>query len=160
LPFPKPENSSWQGFHKATSRLREPHFSRRASLHVFLRSIQPASYGERLTLLLTCAACSVEPEHFPVAKGGHMNFLIWLVIGGLIGAIASLVMKAETQPVKAQDLVAGMLGALIGGWLLAPLFGIGTISHGDFSISSLFVSFLGALLLLMAINFYRTRRTH
>ena len=86
-----------------------------------------------------------------------MNFLVWLVIGGAIGSIASLVLKAEAQPVKVLDLAAGIFGALLGGWLLAPLFGIGTIRHSDFSIASLFTSFLGALLLLMAINFSRNR---
>ncbi|HEV7618736.1 MAG TPA: GlsB/YeaQ/YmgE family stress response membrane protein [Burkholderiaceae bacterium] len=44
---------------------------------------------------------------------------------------------------------------MLGGWLLAPLLGTGTINQNDFSISSLFVSFLGALVLLMVVNLLR-----
>jgi len=47
-----------------------------------------------------------------------------------------------------------------GGLLLAPLFGTGTINQSDFSIGSLFVSFLGAIILLAIVNFFRRRRAH
>ena len=48
---------------------------------------------------------------------------------------------------------------VIGGLLLAPLFGTGTINQSDFSVGSLFVSFLGAVILLAIVNFFRRRRT-
>jgi uncharacterized membrane protein YeaQ/YmgE (transglycosylase-associated protein family) len=44
---------------------------------------------------------------------------------------------------------------LLGCWLLAPLFGTGTINQNDFSISSLLVSFLGAVVLLAIVNLVR-----
>ena len=47
------------------------------------------------------------------------------------------------------------IGALLGGWLLAPLFGTGTINQGDFSLSGLLVSFLGAVILLAIVNLVR-----
>jgi uncharacterized membrane protein YeaQ/YmgE (transglycosylase-associated protein family) len=50
------------------------------------------------------------------------------------------------------------VGAFLGGLLLAPLFGTGTINQSDFSIGSLFVSFLGAIILLAIVNFFRRRR--
>jgi uncharacterized membrane protein YeaQ/YmgE (transglycosylase-associated protein family) len=84
-----------------------------------------------------------------------MNFLIWIVIGGIIGWLASLVMKTDAQQGMILNVVVGIIGALLGGWLLAPLFGTGTINQNDFSISSLFVSFLGALVLLMVVNLFR-----
>jgi uncharacterized membrane protein YeaQ/YmgE (transglycosylase-associated protein family) len=84
-----------------------------------------------------------------------MNFLIWIVIGGIIGWLASLVMKTDAQQGMILNVVVGIVGALLGGWLLAPLFGTGTINQNDFSISSLFVSFLGALVLLMVVNLFR-----
>jgi uncharacterized membrane protein YeaQ/YmgE (transglycosylase-associated protein family) len=98
---------------------------------------------------------------FPAAKGEiAMNFIVWIAIGGVIGWLAGLVMKTDAQPGMLLNVAVGIAGALLGGWLLAPLFGTGTISQDDFSISSLFVSFLGALLFLMAVNFLRGRRLH
>ena len=84
-----------------------------------------------------------------------MNFLIWIVVGGIIGWLASLVMKTDAQQGMLLNVVVGIVGALLGGWLLAPLLGTGTINQNDFSISSLFVSFLGALVLLMVVNLLR-----
>jgi uncharacterized membrane protein YeaQ/YmgE (transglycosylase-associated protein family) len=88
-------------------------------------------------------------------KEMKMNFLIWIVVGGIIGWLASLVMKTDAQQGMFLNVVVGIVGALLGGWLLAPLLGTGTINQNDFSISSLFVSFLGAVVLLMVVNFLR-----
>lgn len=87
-----------------------------------------------------------------------MNFLIWIVIGGLLGWIASMVMKTDAQQGMFLNIVVGIVGAFLGGWLLAPLFGTGTINQNDFSISSLIVSFLGSVILLMVVNFFRRGR--
>jgi uncharacterized membrane protein YeaQ/YmgE (transglycosylase-associated protein family) len=46
----------------------------------------------------------------------------------------------------------------LGGWLLSPLFGSGTINADDFSVSSLLVSFLGAVILLAIVNLLRRGR--
>lgn len=87
-----------------------------------------------------------------------MNFIIWIVIGGVIGWLASLVMKTDAQQGMLLNVIVGIIGALLGGWFLAPLFGTGTINSNDFSIASLFVSFLGALILLMVVNLFRRGR--
>jgi uncharacterized membrane protein YeaQ/YmgE (transglycosylase-associated protein family) len=44
---------------------------------------------------------------------------------------------------------------LLGGWLLAPLFGTGTINQNDFSLGSLIVSLLGAVVLLAVVNLFQ-----
>ncbi|GAC1407036.1 MAG: GlsB/YeaQ/YmgE family stress response membrane protein [Burkholderiaceae bacterium] len=84
-----------------------------------------------------------------------MNFIIWIVIGGILGWLASLVMKTDAQQGLILNIVVGIVGALLGGWLLAPLLGTGTINQNDFSVSSLLVSFLGAIILLAIVNLVR-----
>jgi len=84
-----------------------------------------------------------------------MNFIIWIVVGGILGWLASLVMRTDAQQGLLLNVVVGIVGALLGGWLLAPLFGTGTINQNDFSISSLLVSFLGAVILLAIVNLLR-----
>ena len=84
-----------------------------------------------------------------------MNFIIWIVIGGLIGWAASIVMKTDAQQGVVLNVVVGIVGALVGGWLLSPLFGAGTINQNDFSLASLVVSLLGAIVLLAVVNLLR-----
>lgn len=84
-----------------------------------------------------------------------MNFIIWLVIGGLIGWVASMIMKTDAQQGVFLNIVVGIVGAMLGGWLIAPLFGTGTINSNDFSIAGMAVSLLGAIVLLALVNFLR-----
>jgi uncharacterized membrane protein YeaQ/YmgE (transglycosylase-associated protein family) len=87
-----------------------------------------------------------------------MNLIIWLVIGGILGWLASIVMKTDNQQGIILNVIVGIVGAFLGGLLLAPLFGTGTINQSDFSLGSLFVSFLGAIILLAIVNFFRRGR--
>jgi len=89
-----------------------------------------------------------------------MNFIIWLVVGGIVGWLASLVMKTDAQQGIVLNVVVGIVGALLGGWLLSPLFGLGTINQDNFSIGALFISFLGAVILLAIVKLlFRSRGT-
>jgi uncharacterized membrane protein YeaQ/YmgE (transglycosylase-associated protein family) len=88
-----------------------------------------------------------------------MSFIIWLVIGGLVGWLASVVMKTDAQQGVVLNIIVGIVGALLGGWLLSPLFGTATINQGDFSLSGLLVSFLGAVILLAVVNLIRRGTT-
>ena len=85
----------------------------------------------------------------------NINFIIWIVVGGLLGWVASMIMRTDAQQGMFLNVVVGIIGALLGGWLLAPLFGTGTINQNDFSISSLLVSLLGAVILLAIVNLFR-----
>jgi uncharacterized membrane protein YeaQ/YmgE (transglycosylase-associated protein family) len=87
-----------------------------------------------------------------------MNLIIWLVIGGLLGWIASKIMRTDAQQGVILNVVVGIIGALLGGWLLAPLFGTGTINSNDFSVAGLLVSLLGAVILLAIVNVFRRGR--
>jgi uncharacterized membrane protein YeaQ/YmgE (transglycosylase-associated protein family) len=86
-----------------------------------------------------------------------MNFIIWLIVGGLIGWIASLIMKTDAQQGLILNIIVGIIGALLGGWLISPLVGVGTINQSDFSLPSLIVSLLGAIILLAIVNLFRRK---
>ena len=85
-----------------------------------------------------------------------MNFIIWLVVGGVIGWLASIIMKTNAQQGLILNVIVGIVGSLLGGWLISPLIGAGTINQSDFSIAGLFVSLVGAVLLLAIINLFRS----
>ncbi|HEY6482778.1 MAG TPA: GlsB/YeaQ/YmgE family stress response membrane protein [Steroidobacteraceae bacterium] len=85
-----------------------------------------------------------------------MNIIIWLIVGGIIGWLASLIMR--TQEGILLNVVVGVVGALIGGWLISPLVGAGTINQSDFSLAGLGVSLLGAIILLAIVNLFRSGR--
>ena len=87
-----------------------------------------------------------------------MSFISWIIIGGILGWLASIVMKTNDQQGIFLNIVVGIVGAFLGGLILSPLLGTGTINQDDFSIGSLFVSFLGAVILLAIVNFFRRRR--
>jgi uncharacterized membrane protein YeaQ/YmgE (transglycosylase-associated protein family) len=95
---------------------------------------------------------------YPLRTGALMNFIIWLVVGGIIGWLASLVMKTDAQQGIGLNIVVGIIGALLGGWIVAPLLGSGTINQNDFSVAGLVASFIGALILLAIVNLFRRGR--
>ena len=84
-----------------------------------------------------------------------MLFIIWIVVGGILGWLASMVMKTDAEQGMILNVVVGIVGAFLGGWLLSPLFGTGTINSNDFSIAGLGVSLLGAIILLAIVNLVR-----
>ena len=87
-------------------------------------------------------------EHF-------MNFIIWLVVGGVIGWLASMLMKTNDQQGMFLNVIVGIVGAMLGGWFIAPLVGVGTINQNNFSLPALLVSFIGAAILLAIVNLFR-----
>ena len=82
-----------------------------------------------------------------------MNVIVWLVVGGVIGWAASSIMR--TQEGMLLNVVVGIVGAALGGWFLSPLVGVSTINQSNFSVPSLLVSFLGAVILLAVVNLVR-----
>ena len=88
-----------------------------------------------------------------------MNVLIWLIVGGVIGWLASIVMKTNGQQGIILNVVVGIIGAMIAGWLISPMVGVGTINQNNFSAPSLLVSFAGAVVLLAVVNLLRRGST-
>lgn len=84
-----------------------------------------------------------------------INLIIIIIVGGILGWLASMVMRTDAQQGIFLNIVVGIIGALLAGFLISPLLGAGTITQGDFSIMSLVVSFLGAVVLLGIVNLFR-----
>lgn len=84
-----------------------------------------------------------------------MNFIVWLVVGGLIGWVASLVMKTNAQQGVILNVVVGIVGAFLGGWLISPLVGVPSINQDAFNIGAMAVSLVGAIILLAIVNLMR-----
>lgn len=84
-----------------------------------------------------------------------MGLIILLIVGGILGWLASMVMRTDGQQGIFLNVVVGIVGALLAGLLLNPLIGGGNIMAGDLSASSLLVSFLGAVVLLAIVNMVR-----
>ena len=89
-----------------------------------------------------------------------MNLIIWLVIGGLVGWAASLIMHTDARQGILLNVVVGIVGALIAGYVVTPLVGGGTINSGDFSAFALMTSLLGSMLLLFVVGLVRRRPAH
>lgn len=77
-----------------------------------------------------------------------MNFIIYLIVGGIAGWLASLVMKRDGSQGIILNVVVGIIGGLLGGWLL-PVLGV---SIGTGWIGFLITAFIGAVVLLLIVN--------
>jgi len=84
-----------------------------------------------------------------------INIIVILVVGGVLGWLASLLMRTDGQQGIFLNVVVGVIGAIIAGFLITPLIGGAPITSGAFDIRSLFASFLGAVLLLALVNLVR-----
>ena len=84
-----------------------------------------------------------------------MGLIVLLIVGGLIGWVASMIMRTDGQQGILLNIVVGIVGALLAGFILTPLIGGAPITSGVISIQSVLVSLLGAVVLLAIINFFR-----
>ena len=84
-----------------------------------------------------------------------MGIIILIIVGGILGWLASIIMRTDAQQGILLNVIVGIIGALLAGFLIVPLIGGGSITAGDFSVSSLLVSFLGAVVLLAIVNLVR-----
>ena len=82
-----------------------------------------------------------------------MGWLAWIVVGAIAGWLASIVMK--TSQGLLTDIVVGILGAFIGGYLFTEF---GSTGITGFNIWSIFVAFTGAVVLLAVIRLLNGRR--
>jgi uncharacterized membrane protein YeaQ/YmgE (transglycosylase-associated protein family) len=79
-----------------------------------------------------------------------MGIIVWLIVGGVIGWLASIIMRTDAQQGILLNIVVGIVGAFIAGLV----FSGGSIGDG-LSIYSFLVSLLGAVVLLAIVNLFR-----
>ncbi len=84
-----------------------------------------------------------------------MNLILWLIVGGLIGWITSLIMGTNVQQGILLNVIVGIVGAFLAGMLLSPLLGINTINQDNLSLEAMLVSLLGAIVFLAIVSLFR-----
>ncbi len=78
-----------------------------------------------------------------------MNFIIWLVVGGIVGWLASIVMKTNAQMGIIANIVVGVVGAAIGGWIAVRL------NLGGGAVVSFILAVIGAAVLIWILKLLR-----
>jgi uncharacterized membrane protein YeaQ/YmgE (transglycosylase-associated protein family) len=86
-----------------------------------------------------------------------MGIIVWLIVGGIVGWLASLIMRTDGQQGILLNVVVGIVGALLAGFIVSPLVGVGTINSG-LTIGTFLVSLVGAIVLLAIVNLFRRGR--
>jgi uncharacterized membrane protein YeaQ/YmgE (transglycosylase-associated protein family)/CheY-like chemotaxis protein len=84
-----------------------------------------------------------------------INIIVWIIAGALVGWVASLIMRTNKRQGLIGNIIVGIVGAFVGGYLLSPLFNISTINESNFSIPALLVSLGGAVILLALFKLLR-----
>lgn len=87
-----------------------------------------------------------------------INLILWLVVGGVLGWVASMIMRTDAQQGVFLNVVVGIVGAALAGILISPLLGVPTINQDSFSIGAMLVSLIGAIVLLAIVNLFRRGR--
>ena len=83
-----------------------------------------------------------------------MGLIVWLIVGGVIGWLASIIMRTDAKQGIFLNIVVGIIGAFIGGLLISG----GSINNAPLTITSFLVSLLGAVVLLAIVNLVRRGR--
>ena len=80
-----------------------------------------------------------------------MGIILWLIVGGIVGWLASIVMRTDAQQGILLNIVVGIVGAFLAGLI----FNGGTINENPLNVGSFLISLLGAIVLLAIVNMFR-----
>lgn len=83
-----------------------------------------------------------------------MAIILWIIFGALVGWVASKIMKTDAEQGAFLNIIVGIIGAVLGGWIM-NLFGGGSIT--GFNLPSFLIALLGAIILIAI--FKAIRRT-
>lgn len=81
-----------------------------------------------------------------------MGIILWIVFGAIVGWLASIIMKTNSQQGPILDIVVGIVGAVAGGWIMS-LFGESGVS--GFNLYSFIVALIGAIVLIAIVKMVR-----
>jgi uncharacterized membrane protein YeaQ/YmgE (transglycosylase-associated protein family) len=84
-----------------------------------------------------------------------MGIISWIVLGGLAGWLASIIMKRNDQMGCIMNIIAGIVGAAVGGWVFSLFGGQGVTG---FNLPSLLVAFVGAVIVLAVVNLFTRKK--
>ena len=79
-----------------------------------------------------------------------IGIIVWLIVGGVVGWLASIVMRTDAQQGILLNIVVGIVGAFLAGLIV----GGGSINEG-ITLTSFLVSLVGAIVLLAIVNLFR-----
>jgi uncharacterized membrane protein YeaQ/YmgE (transglycosylase-associated protein family) len=84
-----------------------------------------------------------------------MGWIIAILVGALIGWLASIIMKTDAQQGPIANILIGIIGASLGRWLFADVLGIGGATAGTLSFSGILWGILGAVILIFLLKAVR-----
>ncbi len=85
-----------------------------------------------------------------------MNFMIWLIVGVIVGWVASSLMGQRQDLLR--NIIVGIGGAFVAGYVLTLYLGMSALNQSNFSLPALLVSLVGAISLLLAVSLFIRRR--
>ena len=87
-----------------------------------------------------------------------MSLILTLILGGLAGWIASMILNRDNGMGVLLNIVVGIIGAFLSNWIISPLLGLPAAQLDTLSVSGFIMSVLGAIVLLAIVNLF-TRRS-
>ncbi|MCB8924740.1 MAG: GlsB/YeaQ/YmgE family stress response membrane protein [Ardenticatenaceae bacterium] len=81
-----------------------------------------------------------------------MNIILWVILGGVAGWIASMIMKRDAQMGALANIIVGIVGAVLGGFLFNL---VGLTGDTGFNLWTLFVAIVGSVVLLFLVGVLR-----
>ena len=87
-----------------------------------------------------------------------LHIVVWLVVGALIGLVAGLLMRGNDDQSVFVNVLVGVLGALVGGWFIAPYFGLHAGDPRVLDFGAVSIALVGAIIALALLSVLRSRR--
>ena len=86
-----------------------------------------------------------------------MGLVFLVVVGGMLGWLAAIIMRADDARGTLRNVGIGIAGALLAGVIVAPLLGDGNILEGRYSVDGIVIGLAGAVAVLLTVNLLRNR---
>lgn len=87
-----------------------------------------------------------------------MDWVIAILVGALIGWLASIVMRTEAEQGAIANILIGIIGSALGRWLFGSVLNLGGSNAGAFSITGILWGVLGAVVLIFLLKAVRVLR--